>query len=837
MTRWTLALVAAVALAAAASWWLETGADARDVDVVEPRDIVTAAPSEAPRDAALTDAIDEAPRALEAIDMATFAAGDAVLVSGRVVTELGAPIPGAALMLVPDGATLDRDAPDFGPMDAARRLARPDPTSPPWTSFARATTDAQGRFAFDVSVFEPAWADGALDSDEDHPLVTVRADGYASRHAVIATPDDEFVVTLAPAVSVDGRVTWADGTPAVGLDVEVLASPVGAWDTRRDWFLRPERTTRTDAGGRYTVDGVPGAMLDVVVARGAFALSRTRADGSTTAHITHDVVIERGPRLEVTVMSDGRGLRDAEVFAFVPDEARPRSRRALSDRLVAQETLPILRRVDDPEARVLLGAARTDASGAANLDLPAGTPTCALLVASPGHAAGYVPLIELDRDVLRHTLDLAPESVDTIEVVDAVSGEPADVEVAADYVDGYTDDAVLRSVGVGRFALSGRGDDVVVLTVSAPGSANQYSTITGTSRRHVVEWTPTPPAVVRGRVVSEDGAPLAEAWIYLSMNDEASAGLPHEPTQTDDDGRFELSARPGPHVLSAIAEHHDIGQLELDLASGELDVGDVVLTTTGRLEIVDCAGDHNDNLTVQRDVGAGDDTEWKAFYHLILTVQGRGVVERLPAGRYRIERRGHAMKVFDVVAGETSTVEYSCEDPVRLIVDLVGTDGAAFTLTASSTTDGVDGRRALLAPTQITDRLDTTVPFAPRIDLQLRDGDGALVLIETLADVTEGSAQTVLLEVGSATLDLTLGASTANCVVSLVIDGTPRGNFRADREAGTHLTLPHVPLGVIDVEVHACGLVRRLTIDTTRVSTLTVRRREGLPIAIDVVAD
>lgn len=340
---------------------------------------------------------------------------------------------------------------------------------------------------------------------------------------------------------------------------------------------------------------------------------------------------------------------------------------APSARVVLGRTEPMLRVNDDPEAELQLGAARTGSRGVASVDLPAGTTACALIVTAPEHLGAFEPRVVLDGDVTRHELDLTGETLDVVEILAASTGEPTDVELTATLVESarYGLDSALdvRRIDVGRFELTGRGDDDVELTLSAPGSADQHATIAGASRSHTVEWEPTPPAVVRGRVVGDDGDVLPGARVYLSPTGPASTRAGRREVEADDRGRFELSSRPGPHTLSAIADRHHVTRLELDLAAGDLDLGDVVLASVGRLVIVDRASTERHSIEIARDVGADDDEEWKPFYILVLTVQGHGVVERAPAVRYRIERPGYPTRTVDVVAGETTTSHTAPRSP------------------------------------------------------------------------------------------------------------------------------------------------------------------------------
>lgn len=119
--------------------------------------------------------------------------------------------------------------------------------------------DAQGRWVF--KKVQPGWV-----------RVVVTAEGFAPRVVGYAKPDGQpswqaFHTSLVKAGQVTGRVLDADGKALAGVDVRldnVTASAGGRYESLEGY------TTKTDAEGRFRVDGVPLGKASVWVQKSGY---------------------------------------------------------------------------------------------------------------------------------------------------------------------------------------------------------------------------------------------------------------------------------------------------------------------------------------------------------------------------------------------------------------------------------------------------------------------------------------------------------------------------------------------------------------------------------------
>jgi hypothetical protein len=187
--------------------------------------------------------------------------------AGTVVTESGAPIPGATVIVELDP-----------PAD------RPGTT---WTAHA----DAEGRFH--------------LETLPTFPLVLrAEARGYESL-TIRLTDRDPPPLVLGRAGGISGIVIDTEDQPAVGATVVLGGS--GVW---------PARSTQTDSGGRFAFRGVPAGVYEVSSRRGSL-VSAPREGLSLESGGALDLrlVLEPGRTLHGTVVdaADDRPVGGAEI--------------------------------------------------------------------------------------------------------------------------------------------------------------------------------------------------------------------------------------------------------------------------------------------------------------------------------------------------------------------------------------------------------------------------------------------------------------------------------------------------------------------------------------------
>ena len=124
-----------------------------------------------------------------------------VPVAGRVVDPDGQPVAGAKLYVTEEPA--------------------PDRVSPPPS--VRATTDADGRFSFEVpqGELERSWPSGVK---VDHPRVVAIADGFGPGFALEPDQSKAYTIRLArDDVPVEGRILNTDGQPIARARIQVAS--------------------------------------------------------------------------------------------------------------------------------------------------------------------------------------------------------------------------------------------------------------------------------------------------------------------------------------------------------------------------------------------------------------------------------------------------------------------------------------------------------------------------------------------------------------------------------------------------------------------------------------
>jgi RNA polymerase sigma-70 factor (ECF subfamily) len=637
-----VAVAAAVLAVAGAAWWLAPKGDvAKDETAVAPPPVAAA-------DSAATATSKRAPRTHAAVaddSPATTAAApappkDGYVVHGRVVDDAtGEPVANATVALC---------------WEYARQPGK-EPT---------ATTAADGTFR----------CEGAVDGRFDE--LCLCADGYAEcfialpwrETGVFREKGDAGDVRIVLGRRVTGRVVRADGvTPAAGARL-VLSKGHGGSGTMR--FSHAKEFGRAGDDGRFALEHVPSAPYE------PYTLIAAAEDGCGWADLpavagksdVKDVEVRLRPGAAVTVtVTDAAGapIADAKVFASPRFEPLgPPNHGQEADHNV---WLP------DGSASAAIFGARTDAAGVARFTkLPTGD-----------EGRSYDFIVHAKAEAWQDHVAVEPGTEKTITIV---------VETPK----------VVRLIAAARFVdPDGRPVEGVTLTVvSGPADAKATTGPDGVAvveRRDggpttgVLGWfraekegfakqmvgvrlqedngSPLPaftllrPAPIDGRIVDQDGKPVAGCYVDLMRKDES------QPSQTTGpDGRFSFpDATAGQWTLRHFKpkpwDEWADGNSESVVRGGDLDVAVVLRRLpVGRARIVATIVDAATGATVSADeaclfpAAQGDEPLRDADPKTDL---GEGTVTfaRVRPGRWRLWVRapGHGIAVagVDVAEGQT----------------------------------------------------------------------------------------------------------------------------------------------------------------------------------------
>ncbi|MEM7244822.1 MAG: carboxypeptidase regulatory-like domain-containing protein [Acidobacteriota bacterium] len=398
--------------------------------------------------------------------------------------------------------------------------------------------------------------------------------------------------------------------------------------------------TTTDAAGSFQLTGLPEGTLDAVARRGEQVVRRSRFRGG-------DLLLAPAASSTVSILDDDRSITGAWLTATP---------------LTGHEQLP-------------LRWGRAAGSGRHRLEALVPGSYSLLAITSDGRRAS---------DQLGHgdasspTLKLGPTPV-RVRVRDP-SGRPlAHVEVESTFATETFGELLAPSHVDGLLGtrFHGTGNDGVVmlsvlpagrsLTIQArrPGWTTAWTEQSAPAEGRgfaPVEITMAPAATLRGRVLSLDGEPLADARVVVNRQDpvETEQGRiswwqltdgRHVP-RTDDDGRFELDwLPPGRYEVEAGKE----GWLPAGTESLELHGGDVVdlvleldpgASLTGR--VVDESGVPVGGAEVKVEAAEGGREQFGPTRYPKTTsdVDGGFVLRGLPADReLHVQARHHDLSL------------------------------------------------------------------------------------------------------------------------------------------------------------------------------------------------
>lgn len=516
--------------------------------------------------------------------------------AGVVVDKAGQPLAGVTLKVTnltrPEAlAALKPDKPE-APQEW--ELSDVEWPAAPWPVWS-ATTDAQGRWRCEAL---PVGGALTLMADDGTHLPTPLS--------VLDTQRDKPLKTvLKPAAAVSGRVTTADGQPVAGYRVV-------ARHAHHDEYAKD---ARTDADGRYAIAGLwpdsyelcsgdPTAKLTGEARSGV----RLRA-GRTRAGV--DLTVAPGQPLVVKVVQapGGQPLAGAVLRGYGPsgtlsDEP---SVRTGADGTVKLFVLPGEHNlwaeaagtwldVEGANAQVTVEAGKTPPT--VTLKLTAGRTVSGVLTEAGGKALAQMEL--------------------------SVGAEKARAAYTT------TDEA-------GKFKLAGLpATGPVTVTVTEPSGFQRSSTAVQASSLPATGWqlevAPVIRCTVKGKVVDQDGRPVAEAAVSLQHANVGEAwALRTQSATSGADGTYSFAGlpvlegyslaatKPGfrPRAEVAPAANHRAPNLVLDELRRKL---------TGR--VLDPAGQPLAGATV-RVLGVAD-------REATTDADGAFTLEKLPAGKLRV---------------------------------------------------------------------------------------------------------------------------------------------------------------------------------------------------------
>jgi RNA polymerase sigma-70 factor (ECF subfamily) len=612
------------------------------------------------------------------------------------------------------GATIElrhRDADEFWNLDLdyGERV----------TTLARANSDADGRFRFDVVRARP------------HRLA-VRAVGYAATTALQRTGGSVVTIALSRGAVLTG-VVRCDGKPVADASVRLAV---------RGETVELAKGSSDDAGAFRFVD-LPAAEVYVQVVAPSFAEDWTRLD--VTAGGSHHVEVE---------LDAGKVLRGRVVDAATG--------LAIADARIADSWTMTRAVRSDAEGRFRLGGVKPDSHAMCHVE-------------AAGYASATRRIASRLDDELEVRLARGGEVVGRI--VDAVGAPVAGVyaAVCASYWESPgmqgSDWIPARIAADGRFTANGlRADQHYWLMARAPGFGVRVYALArrleDAERLDVGDVVMRPAGGIEGRVVDDTGTPLAGMSVSVrGANDDRGAWLagakePEEVSQftsrsarTDDRGRFRLpSLAGGKYTVSVRPKGRDREtSVAIELGDGELRENVELAIATGlsiRGQLIALDG-RPFVETVYVNAMAEEPGTWERF-SATAGPDGAFQFEGLPEGLYTITvmrtPKGQVLPPqFHVRAGDT--VRWQLEAPSFLAGRVVDAEGKPVRAQVYAFHEGVSAG-ASIHSTEPDGSFRLEVPASFRGSVGAQDPENR---------VTQGSATDVV--AGQTDLRITLGQS------------------------------------------------------------------------------
>lgn len=463
------------------------------------------------------------PRVAEAPPLAAWAQG----LRGTVVDASGVPLPGVAVHLL-DGA-------DHEPLLIAARTPGVD-LSP----LATTRTDAAGRFAIGLPIAQPRRYELCFVSS-NHALLR------SGPYRLLADEWHELgAFVLQRGSTVRGRVTvqGQDHLPVPQAQVRIEVGTAFA-----DAVLQalPERgavlRATTDAGGFYEIQHAPsrGVVWISASAPGFARITRSDVDLATTTNVRVDFALPPGQRITGTVADDrGEAVPFAHVEAFPQRPGTP----------------PLEGDSDAAGAFVVHGLSPTESYRV--LVRAVGHEPTELQPVAPGASGLHFVLVPHTSLRLRVTTpDGQVVRSYRVAVRRWFEGPPAALGALPEMQEQF----VRLGPGSDRFDLVGMPRGMLILEVTSDGFAKTFSppidnrldaALPPRPRWQSVDLALVAGTSLRGRVLAEDGRPLAGATVRSQPNGAAPDSpigkllqdLPDFRTRatgsSDADGSFEL---------------------------------------------------------------------------------------------------------------------------------------------------------------------------------------------------------------------------------------------------------------------------------------------------------
>jgi RNA polymerase sigma factor (sigma-70 family) len=549
----------------------------------------------------------------DTVEHAALSLARGAALAGHVVDENGTPIANARVV--------------------ATSASEPLPVVDPYRDAV--VTGADGAFSI-PTLSAGTWRVSA--SAGDHAPTTsapIVVDGEHARTGI--------ELRLTAGAVVRGTVRDPSGAPVPGAEVSVVDHGYVEWRARRQAF--------TDASGSFSIGGLAPRAVDVVAWHDSGASAIVRVDlAATHEHVVTLTLDVTGTITGTVVDSRGQPLGDAQVIATPVWSGGTADREAWGVRGVQEmitDQAGAFRFAGLPDGSYHVHAARPGASEAA-LWLSTGVTT------KPDAAPIKV---------------VVPADARAVGKVQLASGAPATVFTIA------LDDTRPRPfvTNDGTFAVPAAAG-TYTLTVAGPGFVTTSKQVTIAEGKDTDAGTITvnPGRSISGRVLDENGAPVAHATVAagalltgggadLYMKTESIAA---KDTETDDQGRFVLEGFP-PASLTVLAGKANAGRspsIQLP-ASPDSATLDLVLAATSSLhgKITRDGQPLGDTVVIANPIGA-----MSSNFFVTTGPDGTFVLDALAPGSYVVYPmlggggngpKDVYLRRTEVALGKTTTIE------------------------------------------------------------------------------------------------------------------------------------------------------------------------------------
>lgn len=479
-------------------------------------------------------------------------------------------------------------------------------------------TDDEGRFAF------VAPASSWLSLHAEAAGVGARILGL---DPAPGTAQVELALRLAEGCRASGLVVDGAGAPIAGALVQIGARSGSEYRSDGRVFA----ATRSDAEGRWSVDGLPEGWLTLAAAWAPERLLHSqpslRAPIRLDAPYTVDFVLARGMRVEGRVLDDkGAPIAGAHVAysrAYATGGPRPgqQTRADAQGRYVfeAVPTTPGWIQATAPGYTIPF----SDTDGADHQQ-----PSYAIAGVEPGGTLVQDLHLERGRVLTGRVVDTTGQALAGVGgTLTMSSGSPA--------AGGYRRQTLpLWSDEEGRFEIQGVAPDATLsLLVSAAGYA--YRTIPvhlePSGKQTTLEIVLKPATVLRGSVLDAAGAPMPHVPVGLSP------GSSFSQVMTDASGRFELTSGTAGTLRLHVGHtvYGAVATLVVDVSEGGVRDG-LVLRWPGAGELGGVVVDETDVPQAGVMVGVQHEKLRTLSARAWTDAEGRWRLRHVPEGRYKI---------------------------------------------------------------------------------------------------------------------------------------------------------------------------------------------------------